>query len=568
MGTPPPPQNGTIDVKPSDLFRVSGGFAKEQTDFHKAANKLLDDLGEYQDAGGYGTSAEAFSAAYMEVGNRFLDVWARSVVSVGGAAVGFTTTANNYGKADAAADPTGKKKAVTMPLPQVIDKAPTYRNVTDLKWGDDDGGDRIWVRILEWVPEIIRDAMRVAIKHVYRMGRVPDVYPFPNQHHLNSLAGAWGRANRDLSIILGNLTGHVVGITSQANSEWHDAMRTFCSSLWGTTAWGKRTAGYEWKHDTATSPVAVGATNPIFAVLADTSRKISDLLRKFAEASVELNEKVFDEYMEAVRKAVLDVDLKDGFDVKDVKGIVKGIVKGASSLGANIPLNIDTSAMDAIVNRYTTAVDGLTQQFKAMMPALNEAFMSAPSFKAEEARAQSFGARALHEFKPKHTYSVPNEDPKNHFFPIDLAAQEGIEGSHPVDKHVGKTDEQLAQRLRDQQTVRPDGVVSPTAISTFPDHASAQRLTQEVLDDVRNAELIERWIDRQENPATYKANSRPSYSLPFNEVTGRSLSRADYDADGFQAQAKDVHSVKVTLKYIGNHSDPPFIVLTSMPEAP
>jgi hypothetical protein len=576
MGTPPPPQNGTIDVKPSDLFRVSGGFAKEQTDFHKAANKLLDDLGEYQDAGGYGTSAEAFSTAYMKVGNRFLDVWARSVVSVGGAAVGFTTTANNYGKADAAADPTGKKKAVTMPLPQVIDKAPTYRNVTDLKWGDDDGGDRIWVRILEWVPEIIRDAMRVAIKHVYRMGRVPDVYPFPNQHHLNSLAGAWGRANRDLSIILGNLTGHVVGITSQANSEWHDAMRTFCSSLWGTTAWGKRTAGYEWKHDTATSPVAVGATNPIFAVLADTSRKISDLLRKFAEASVELNEKVFDEYMEAVRKAVLDVDLKDGFDVKDVKGIVKGIVKGASSLGANIPLNIDTSAMDAIVNRYTTAVDGLTQQFKDMMPALEEAYLSAPRFDAESARAQAFGVRALNEFKPEHMWNDP-QGTVNGVYKIDLASHEWLAGGHSVDKHVGKSDEQLAQRLRDQGTHAtedwPHGKPAVGASSSFRNMAEAQKYTQHNID--QNSVKIREWLTGPPPPADGKTekfvSSGPDASTgmtvtkqPAKDDEGNVIPDTGYKQHGTEAKAIEATKVSTVLRY-DSRLDPPFVVLTSMP---
>ncbi len=564
MSTPPPPQGGTIDVKPSTLFRVSGDFANEQTDLHKAANKLLDDLGEYQDAGGFGTSAQAFSTEYMAIGNRFLEVWARTVVSVGGAAVGFTLTANNYAKADAASHPSGTKTPVTKPLPHVIQTPPAYRKITDLKWGDDDGGDGIWARALEWVPDILMDAIRAAIKHAYRMGRVPDVYPFPNQHNLNTLSGNWGAINRSLFIFESDLVRYMSGITNQTNSEWHDAMRQFCSSLWGTTAWGKSTAGVEWKHDSASSPA--GASHPILTVLSDTSKKISDLLREFGEAAVELNHDVYEEFLKAIKKAVLDFDMKDGFDAKDVKGLVKGLVKGAASVGLNVPLKIDTARMNAIVNTYERTVDALTAQFKDMKPALDEAFMSAPTFKAEEARAQSFGARALHDFKPEHTYTVPNEDRNNHFFPIDLAGQEGIAGSHPVDKHVGKTDEQLAQRLRDQVTVRPDGVVAPRAISTFSDHDSAQRLTQAVLDDVGNAEKIERWIERQENNPN--PNSKPSYNLSFNEATGRSLSRADYDADGFNAQAKDVHNVKVTLKYIGNNQDPPFIVLTSMPEAP
>ncbi|MFE3017191.1 RNase A-like domain-containing protein [Streptomyces sp. NPDC059256] len=123
----------------------------------------------------------------------------------------------------------------------------------------------------------------------------------------------------------------------------------------------------------------------------------------------------------------------------------------------------------------------------------------------------------------------------------------------------------MAQRLRDQQTVRADRTIAPRAISTFADYASAQRLTQAVLDDVDNAVLIERWIARQE--ANYNPNSKSSCELHFpNEVTGRSTSRAEYDAHGLQAPARDVHGVKVTLKYVQG-MEPPFIVLTSMPEA-
>ncbi|WP_329021639.1 RNase A-like domain-containing protein [Streptomyces sp. NBC_00690] len=102
-------------------------------------------------------------------------------------------------------------------------------------------------------------------------------------------------------------------------------------------------------------------------------------------------------------------------------------------------------------------------------------------------------------------------------------------------------------------------------ISTSADCASAQRLTQTVLGDVDNAFLIERWIARQE--ANYNPNSKPSCELRFpNEVTGRSTSRADYDAHGLQAPARDVYGVKVALKYVQG-MDPPFVVLNSMPEA-
>jgi hypothetical protein len=66
-----------------------------------------------------------FTTAYLKVAERFLEVWAKSVVSVGGAAVGFTSTANNYAAADAATNPSPTGQPTHRPAPHVIDKAPT-----------------------------------------------------------------------------------------------------------------------------------------------------------------------------------------------------------------------------------------------------------------------------------------------------------------------------------------------------------------------------------------------------------------------------------------------------------
>ena len=328
MSTPPPPQGGagTIDVKPSDLFRVSTGVATQQGPFNQAAKDLLIDLDKYPDAGGYGTAPQAFATAYVKVGNRFLEVWAKAVVSVGGAAVGFTTTANNYAKAEAASHPSGTKTAVTQPLPNVIDTAPDYGQVTNLKWGDDDGGDDIIRSLLEWVPEAVRDILRPVVEHAFRMGKVADVYPYPQQHYLNSLSQYWTSMTISLSMTESALTGLVGSITQQSDSEWHDAMRQFCSSLWGTKAWGKSTAGYEWKHDVVSSGTA---SHPVMTVLFDTAQKIGDLLYKFAEAAVYINHEVYEVYKQAIRDTLPDIDVnfKDGVDVKDVVGVFKGVVK-------------------------------------------------------------------------------------------------------------------------------------------------------------------------------------------------------------------------------------------------
>ncbi|MFJ8072583.1 RNase A-like domain-containing protein [Streptomyces sp. NPDC096176] len=568
MGTPPPPQNGTIDVKPSDLHRVSQGFASQQPMYDQAAKTLLTELQKHPDAGGYGTAAQAFASAYVKVGNRFLEVWARSVVSIGGAAVGFTTTANNYSKAEAAADPTGKKKPVVQPPPQVVDKAPSYGSVPNLKWGDDDGGDG-WLRsILECIPEVLRDAFRPVLKHAFRWGKVADVYPYPHQHYLNDLAKAWRDVTVTLSMTEGTLTGQVSSITQQTNSEWHDAMRQFCSSLWGTTAWGTSTAGYEWKHDSGSAPTS---SHPVMAVLYDTAMKVYDLLYEFAEAAVDLNGKVWDIYMEAVREAVGKIDLSDGVDAGDVKEgakalgrFVKGLAKGAAELSIEITLNIDTAAINRVVEAYNTRVNGLVPRLNALMGPLDEAFRSAPTFKAEDARAQAFGARALNEFKPQHHYTVPGSDPDNIYYPMDLANQEGLYGSHPIDKHIGLTDDQLRMRLRDQ--------AGAPAASTFPDLTSAQRFTQAALQNDANENRIADWIDSVEkkiqNNPNYDPNKseiQPPVYLEFpGQSTGRSVSRDDYAADGMNARAEDKSWVQVRLIY-KEGLEPPFIVLTAMP---
>lgn len=576
MGTPPPAgQNGTIDVKPSTLHHVAGGVASQQTVMDRGARSLLDELRKYPDAGGYGTSPQAFATSYVKVGNRFLEVWARSVVSIGGAAVGFATTANTYAKAEAANDPKGKAKPVVQPPPGVIEKAPPYGSVPNLKWGDDDGGEDFIRRILEWVPEPIRDALRPVVKHAFRMGKVAEVYPFPQQHHLNSLSQAWMAANAPLSRAAEGLTDNINGITQQSHSEWYDAMREFCSSLWGTTYWGKSRENYQWKHDSASSQTA---THPVMTVLFDTARTVGELLHEFAEAAVYLNGEVWDVYLEAVRDAIpkVEVNLKDGVGLDDVKGLVKGLVKGAvkgaTQLGQGIVLNMDTAKLNAIVNEYNRRVDALVPKLDALMGPLDEAHRSAPKFEAQEARAESFGMRALNDFKSEHRWTDPEETKKG-VYRIDLASSEWLGGGHTVDRHVGKSAEQLAQRLRDQGDDPTGSWVHGKprigGASSFTDLKSAQKYTQYNI-DAHSAE-IKAWLDGPPDPGEqYIKFVGPG---PDGEVTGVSVRKQPYDPSdpmtgfkegGMNVKSIDVKNIDTRLKYDPN-LDPPFVVVTSMP---
>ncbi len=205
------------------------------------------------------------------------------------------------------------------------------------------------------------------------------------------------------------------------------------------------------------------------------------------------------------------------------------------------------------MSAYENRVHRQAAEINALLPALDEAYTSAPTFNAETARAEAFGARALTDFQKDPLYTVPGDDESHHRFPVDLANQEGLAGSHVIDKHVGKTDEQLEQRLRDQATIRRDGTVAPIAASTFTDLTSAQRYTQGVLDDPGNEQKIANWLAGNPDPD----RSKRTVGLAFNDSVGRTWTRGD-------STAHDSHIVNVTLKpRPGGH--PPYVVLTSMP---
>lgn len=110
-------------------------------------------------------------------------------------------------------------------------------------------------------------------------------------------------------------------------------------------------------------------------------------------------------------------------------------------------------------------------------------------------------------------------------YDLNLAANEYMANGHTLDKHVGKTDEQLAQRLRDQQSG------GPTA--SWP-------------------------------------HGKP---MPSGETSGRSVSKqpvgpndplSGYKQGGLNAKAYDVSGVDTHIRYDSSRN-PPFTVMTSMP---
>ncbi|MFJ9893977.1 RNase A-like domain-containing protein [Streptomyces sp. NPDC091280] len=549
----PSPGNTKIDVTPSVLYGVSTGVAGQQDPLDRGIKSFLDELARYPDGGGRGTAMKDFTTAYLKVAERFLEVWAKSVVSVGGAAVGFTSTANNYAAADAATHPSPAGQATPRPLPHVIDKAPAYGPVTDFKWGDIDAGQDLMQEALEGLEAVVLAVMRPLLEHECRWGKAATILPLPNHLRLYSISQAWRMPQTTLGTVDGTLTGLVGSITDQTDQDWYNAMRTFCSTLWGTSAWGQNREGYDWSNDDAKKR---GSSHPVFAVLFDTCDAMVDAIYNVAKAAEDVRDDLHRIYRQAVIDSLKQLDPRD-LDITDAKSLVKGLWEAGKGLVADVSvgvvLNIDEGALNDAVSAYDNRVHRQVGEINALLPALDEACTSAPTFNAESARAEAFGARALTEFKGDPLYTVPGDDESRHRFPVDLANQEGLAGSHVIDKHVGKTDEQLEQRLRDQAKMRPDGTIAPIAASTFTDLASAQRYTQSVLDDPHNQQKIANWLAGNPNPA----RSTRTLGLPFNDVVGRTFTRGD-------ASAHDSHIVNVTLRpRPGGH--PPYVVLTSMP---
>uniref|UniRef100_UPI001FAC7E14 RNase A-like domain-containing protein n=1 Tax=Bacillus sp. FJAT-47783 TaxID=2922712 RepID=UPI001FAC7E14 len=92
-----------------------------------------------------------------------------------------------------------------------------------------------------------------------------------------------------------------------------------------------------------------------------------------------------------------------------------------------------------------------------------------------------------------------------------LAAHE-LKGGHLIERHVGKTDEQLLERLKTNPKI--------TGSSTFKDRMTAEKVANAVLSDSKNIEKIQKWLS--------DPNSRPTLPLKYKgdgEIIGRSVSR-------------------------------------------
>jgi hypothetical protein len=293
-----------FEVTPSQLYTVSDGVADQQQSLDSGAKELVAKLRGYPNCGGYGSAAEAFSKRYTEIGDLYLRVWERSVTSVGGAAVGFTTTANHFRAADAATDPTPGASATPRPLPHVIHAPPHYGSVPGLGWRDDEDAESFFSSLLDGIESAVLFVLRPLLKDLYRWGKAAEVVPMPVPLDLQHVSQQWFDSSMAISGVDGSITSLVSGVTDQHNGEWYQAMRQYCGSLWGTTAWGHTRGEYRWSHDESYG----AASHPVMAVLFDTAQDLASALTAFAEAAEALHHDLWRIYREALLGAIHDIE--------------------------------------------------------------------------------------------------------------------------------------------------------------------------------------------------------------------------------------------------------------------
>ena len=124
-------------------------------------------------------------------------------------------------------------------------------------------------------------------------------------------------------------------------------------------------------------------------------------------------------------------------------------------------------------------------------------------------------------------------------WPVDLERDEQ-RGGHTIARHVGRTDAQLAARLKRE---------SISAASTYIDLENAERVVAAAL--AANEREVRRWVDRRGPRSNLAVRYRAREGLP----TGRLLRRG-------QKASVEVPGAVVVLRWRGED----FYVLTSYPE--
>ncbi|MFJ6662156.1 RNase A-like domain-containing protein [Streptomyces sp. NPDC091377] len=566
-GRPPSRPRGPdgFDVQPQHTYYTALVVRDGQFDYDKGAKALVDVLNGYSQSAGTGWGADEFSAAYKSVNEKFLELWAKSVLSVGGVAVGLTDTTNKYVQADWRAGQMHGPPPRDKEPPAVIQNQPRYGPVNDIKWtGTGEDADSWAISgVLGEIPDFLADVIRPAIEHGLRLGKMHEITPGARDEDFKAMAGAWRDAEKKAKAASDDFNKAIKYITdSGGNDEWQGAMKAFCQTIWGTTEWGRTydeqgnraSMGRSWKTNRAVVPAK---QRPIIEILRNTADVVQQSLDQLAEMRNKTADKTTQLAVDATKATVKDLTV--GLDFFELTRLTATLAFG--EIVMTFRSHMDKGAADEAVEAYHQAFSAAATTLKGLETELDEALLSVPTFQAQAARAAAYGGRTLNDFKKEHSWQR-SESPGPYKYSLDLATEEELYGGHSIDKHVGLTDEQLTQRLRDE--AGGQGKVDIPAASTFTDLESAQYYTQH---NIRtNTSDIDAWIQGPPPPTPgarkdFFVDSVPSGPMGVPAVTGRTAPVVD-DAP---TPPRDAHGVSTVLKYEPS-LDPPFVVLTSMPK--
>ncbi|NEB73718.1 hypothetical protein G3I40_00420 [Streptomyces sp. SID14478] len=558
-----PKAGGGFDVQPPHLHYTAIVVRDGQFDYDEGATALVEVLNKYSQSAGTGRGADAFAAAYKTVNEKFLELWAKSVVSVGGVAVGLTDTANKYTQADWSARRMYGPPPVEKAPPVVIDRPPRYGPVHDIKWtGTGEDADS-WALsgALGEIPDFLADVIRPAIEHGLNLGKTHEITPGCKDDDFTGMATGWGASVKAAKKASDDFNTAIKYITNnKGNDEWQGAMKAFCQTIWGTTEWGRTfdpqgnrvSIGRSWKTNRAVQPAK---QRPIIEILRNTATVVQKQLDDLAEVARTTRETTTRLGKEAAKATVKD--LTTGLDFWELTRLA---ATGAfAEIVMTFRSHMDKGAANEAVESYHEAFTAAAAVLKGLETELDEALLSVPTFTAETARAEAYGARSLNDFKKEHSWQR-NESRVPYKYSFDLATEEELYGGHTIDKHVGLTDMQLTQRLRDEAT--GSGAMQIPAASSFTDLNSAQEYTQYNIRS--NSTAIDQWL---KNPPP----SPPTEEFSVSAVSGGNMAlpvvtgRTAPVVNGHPTPSKDAHGVLTMLRYEPS-LDPPFVVLTSMPQ--
>lgn len=168
---------------------------------------------------------------------------------------------------------------------------------------------------------------------------------------------------------------------------------------------------------------------------------------------------------------------------------------------------------------------------------------SAPSAVARVAAALLVLLALAGIWSPAHAQALRQAPPASADAQLyDLQRDERI-GGHTLARHVGRTDQQLADRLRQETNI--------SAASTWADELTARRAVWQAVQD--NKARIEAWASRQ--------GSRPNLVLNYVQRTGGPLGRSLRRG---QRVSQPCDRALIVLRW--QERDRRWIVLTSYPE--